>query len=115
VGIYRNEQGMRLAIQKLAEMRKRFRNIHITDHGTTFNTELVNAWEFGNMLEVAEVTAQCALNRQESRGGHSREDFPKRDDQNWLKHTLAWRRNGRIEIGYKPVVITKYAPKERVY
>jgi succinate dehydrogenase/fumarate reductase flavoprotein subunit len=79
-----------------------------------FNTELLNAWELGNMLEVAEVVAQCAVNRQESRGGHSREDFPKRDDQNWLRHTLAWQRNGKVEIGYKPVVITKYAPKERV-
>jgi len=115
VGIYRNEKGMRDAIQKLAELRKRFRHMRISDSGSIFNTELVNAWELGNMLEIAEVTAECALNRQESRGGHSREDFPKRDDQNWLKHTLAWQRDGRIEIGYKPVVITKYAPKERVY
>jgi succinate dehydrogenase / fumarate reductase flavoprotein subunit len=115
VGIYRNEKGMRAAIQKLAELRKRFRHMRISDSGSIFNTELVNAWELGNMLEIAEVTAECALNRQESRGGHSREDFPKRDDQNWLKHTLAWQRDGRIEIGYKPVVITKYAPKERVY
>jgi succinate dehydrogenase / fumarate reductase flavoprotein subunit len=115
VGIYRNEKGMRAAIGKLAELRRRFRNIHISDIGTTFNTELVNAWELGNMLEIAEVTAECALNRQESRGGHSREDFPKRDDQNWLKHTLAWQKDCRIQIGYKPVVITKYPPKERVY
>jgi aspartate oxidase len=56
-----------------------------------------------------------ALNRQESRGGHAREDFPKRDDQNWLKHTLAWKRGEKLEIGYKPVTITKYQPKERVY
>jgi succinate dehydrogenase / fumarate reductase flavoprotein subunit len=61
------------------------------------------------------VVAECALNRQESRGGHSREDFPKRDDQNWLKHTLAWKKGGQVQIGYKPVVITKYQPKERVY
>jgi succinate dehydrogenase/fumarate reductase flavoprotein subunit len=55
------------------------------------------------------------LNRQESRGGHSREDFPKRDDQNWLKHTLVWKQDGKLKIGYKPVTITKYQPKERVY
>jgi succinate dehydrogenase / fumarate reductase flavoprotein subunit len=115
VGIYRSEKGMRDAMEKLAALRRRFHNIAITDAGDIFNTELVSAWELGNMLEIAEVTAECALNRQESRGGHSREDFPKRDDQNWLKHTLAWLRNGRIEVGYKPVVITKYAPKERVY
>jgi len=115
VGIYRNEQGMRLAIGKLAQLTERFRHVHITDTGSIFNTELLNAWELGNMLEVADVIAQSAVNRQESRGGHSREDFPKRDDQNWLKHTLAWHRNGKVEIGYKPVVITKYQPKERVY
>ncbi|HET6845209.1 MAG TPA: FAD-binding protein [Anaerolineales bacterium] len=115
VGIYRNETGMREAIGKLAELRRRFGNVRITDTGSIFNTELLNAWELGNMLEIADVVAECALNRQESRGGHSREDFPKRDDVNWLKHTLAWRKNGKVELGYKPVVITKYQPKERVY
>jgi succinate dehydrogenase flavoprotein subunit len=115
VGIYRNEQGMRNAIDRLAELRRRFAQVGITDAGEIFNTELINAWELGNMLEIAELTAHCALNRKESRGGHSREDFPKRDDKDWLKHTLAWRRNGKVEVGYKPVVITKYQPKERVY
>jgi succinate dehydrogenase / fumarate reductase flavoprotein subunit len=67
------------------------------------------------MLDVAEVVTVCALNRMESRGGHSREDFPKRDDTNWLKHTLIRRKNGKLEIDYKPVTITKYQPKERVY
>jgi succinate dehydrogenase / fumarate reductase flavoprotein subunit len=115
VGIYRNEKGMRLAIEKLAELRGRFRHVGVTDTGKIFNTEMLNAWELGNMLEIADVIAACAVNRQESRGGHSREDFPNRDDQNWLKHTLAWHRNGKVELGYKPVVITKYPPKERVY
>jgi succinate dehydrogenase / fumarate reductase flavoprotein subunit len=87
----------------------------VQDTGRIFNTELLNAWELGNMLDVAEVVAVSALNRTESRGGHSREDYPNRDDQNWLKHTLAWKKNGRLEIGYKPVTITKYQPKERVY
>jgi succinate dehydrogenase/fumarate reductase flavoprotein subunit len=67
------------------------------------------------MLELAEVIARCALNRQESRGGHSREDFPERDDKNWLKHTLARKKGDRIVIDYKPVTITKYQPKARVY
>jgi succinate dehydrogenase / fumarate reductase flavoprotein subunit len=87
----------------------------MTDMGKVFNTELLNAWELGNMLDVAEVVTVCALNRTESRGGHSREDFPKRDDTNWLKHTLIRRKNGKLEIDYKPVTITKYQPKERVY
>jgi succinate dehydrogenase / fumarate reductase, flavoprotein subunit len=81
-----------------------------------FNTELLNIWELDNLLELAEVTTVAALARQESRGGHAREDFPKRDDVNWLKHSLAWlEEDGAIRLGYKPVTITKFQPKERVY
>jgi len=115
VGVYRTEEGMRRAVAKLAELRERFKEVRVSDTGSVFNTELIDHWELSNMLDVADVVASCALNRQETRGGHSREDFPTRDDQNWLKHTLAWRRDGEVEIGYKPVVITKYQPKERVY
>jgi succinate dehydrogenase / fumarate reductase flavoprotein subunit len=115
VGIYRSEKGMQEAIQKVAELQERYRRVRVSDTGRIFNTELLNMWELGNMLEIAEVVAASALNRKESRGGHSREDFPKRDDQNWLKHTLARKQNGKVEISYKPVVITKYQPKERVY
>jgi succinate dehydrogenase / fumarate reductase flavoprotein subunit len=115
VGIYRNEKGMQEAIQKVRALKERFKHVRVSDTGKIFNTELLNAWELGNMLEVAEVVAECALNRKESRGGHSREDFPKRDDQDWLKHTLAWHKDGKTTIDYKPVVITKYQPKERVY
>ncbi len=115
VGIYRNEKGMRIAIEKIRELKERYKEVKVTDTGKIFNTEMLNAWELGCMLDAAEVTAECALNRQESRGGHSREDFPDRDDANWLKHTLAWRKDGRIVIDYKPVTITKYQPKARVY
>ncbi len=115
VGIYRNERGMRFAIEKIHELKERYKHIRVRDTGRIFNTELLNAWELGNLLDVAEVVAESALNRTESRGGHSREDYPDRDDQNWLKHTLIWKRNGHTEISYKPVVITKYPPKERVY
>ncbi|MEW6285179.1 MAG: FAD-dependent oxidoreductase [Chloroflexota bacterium] len=115
VGIYRNEKGMKLALEKIAEWKERYKHIKVRDTGRIFNTELLNAWELGNMLDVAEVVAASALNRQESRGGHSREDFPKRDDANWLKHTLVWKQDGKIKIDYKPVTITKYQPKERVY
>jgi succinate dehydrogenase / fumarate reductase flavoprotein subunit len=89
--------------------------VKVQDTGRIFNTELLNTWELGNMLEIAEVVAASALNRKESRGGHSREDYPNRDDANWLKHTLIWSKNGKLEIGYKPVTITKYQPKARVY
>ncbi len=115
VGIYRSEKGMKLAIQKIQEWKERYKQVKVSDAGRIFNTELLNAWELGNMLEIAEVVAECALNRKESRGGHSREDFPNRDDQNWLKHTLAWKKDGKVALGYKPVVITKHKPKERVY
>ena len=115
VGVYRTEQSMQAAVQKIHDLKDRFQHIRVVDTGRIFNTELLNAWELGNLLDVAEVVAVSALNRKESRGGHSREDYPKRDDQNWLKHTLARRVDGKFEITYKPVVITKYQPKERVY
>jgi len=115
VGIYRTGKGMEEAIDKVKELKDRYRKVRVTDTGRVFNTELLNAWELGNMLEVSDVTAQCALNRTESRGGHSREDFAKRDDQNWLRHTLAVVTNGKVEVSYKPVTITKYQPKERTY
>ncbi len=115
VGIYRSEKGMRVAIEKIRELKERFKEVKVTDTGRIFNTEMLNAWELGCMLEIAEVIGECALNRQESRGGHSREDFPNRDDVNWLKHTLAWHKDDKTIIDYKPVTITKYQPKARVY
>ncbi len=115
VGIYRNEKDMQAALDKVRELKERFKNVGVTDTGKIFNTELLNAWELGNLLDIAEVVAVSALNRKESRGGHSREDYPERDDANWLKHTLIARKNGKLEINYKPVVITKHQPKARVY
>lgn len=115
VGIYRSGTIMESALDKVLELKERFKHIHVTDTGKIFNTELLNAWELGNMLDVAELVTVCAMNRTESRGGHSREDYPNRDDEHWLKHTLAWKENGKVQIGYKPVVITKYQPKARVY
>ena len=115
VGIYRNGAIMESALDKVLELKDRFKHVHVTDTGKIFNTELLNAWELGNMLDVAELVTVCAMNRTESRGGHSREDYPQRDDEHWLKHTLAWKEDGKVQIGYKPVVITKYQPKARVY
>jgi succinate dehydrogenase / fumarate reductase flavoprotein subunit len=115
VGIYRNEKGMQVALAKVKELQARFKEVCVKDAGRIFNTELLNAWELGNMLEVSEVVTECALNRKESRGGHSREDYAERDDKDWLKHTLVWKENGNVKIDYKPVVITKYQPKKRVY
>jgi len=80
-----------------------------------FNTDLYEAWELGCLLDLAQVTAFSALTRTESRGAHYREDFPKRDDANWLKHTFVTRRNGVLETAYRPVTITRFQPMERKY
>jgi succinate dehydrogenase / fumarate reductase flavoprotein subunit len=115
VGVFRTEVDMQQALDKVRELKGRLKQVRKPDTGRVFNTEVVNIWELGNLLDLAEVTTVSALARQESRGGHAREDFPKRDDANWLRHTLAWMENGDIRLGYKPVVITKWQPKERTY
>jgi succinate dehydrogenase / fumarate reductase flavoprotein subunit len=115
VGVFREEPGLKEAVNKLKDLKERYQHITIDDKGKRFNTDLLEAWELGALLEVAEVTAVAALNRTESRGGHYREDYPKRDDDNWLMHSLAYRKDGKIELCYKPVTITEYEPKERVY
>jgi len=115
VGVFRTAEGMQLALDKVRELQERFKKVQVGDRGKIFNTDLLNTWELGNLLELAEVTAASALSRQESRGAHAREDYPRRDDANWLKHTLAWKEDCKIRLGYKPVEITKYEPKERVY
>lgn len=102
--------------EKLFELRQRFQNVVIQDRSTVFNTDLMEALELGFLLDVAEATVAAALARSESRGAHFREDFPQRDDQNWLKHSLAYRgADGKIEFKYKPVTITRFEPKERKY
>ena len=116
VGVFREASALEKAISTVRELQETYRkDLTIDDRGSRYNTDLLEAWEVGCQLDLAEVTAVSALARQESRGGHSREDFPKRDDANWLKHTLAHQAGGRITLDYKPVVITKYQPKERVY
>jgi succinate dehydrogenase / fumarate reductase flavoprotein subunit len=116
VGIYRTGEGMTAALEKVRELKARFADVVVMDRGRQFNTDLLEAWELGNLLDLAEVTTLSALNRTESRGAHMREDYGKRDDENWLKHTLVTRQpDGSLDISYKPVVITKFQPKERVY
>ena len=116
VGMFRTGEGMQSTLETVRELRERFKHIPLHDEGKIFNTEMINLWELGNLLEIAEVVTVSALARTESRGAHARDDYPKRDDVNWLKHTLSWvKPNGEIELRYKPVVITKYQPKERVY
>jgi succinate dehydrogenase / fumarate reductase flavoprotein subunit len=117
VGVFRTDEMMSEAVEKLGELRDGYRNgIQIDDKGKQFNSDLLEAWELGCLLELAEVTAVSALNRTESRGGHARDDYPKRDDASWLKHTLCAKvGGGEYHIEYKPVVLGRYQPKERVY
>ena len=116
VGIYRTGAGMTAALAKVRELKERFRRVQVMDRGRRFNTDLLEAWELGSLLDLAEVTTVSALNRTESRGAHMREDFETRDDAAWLKHTLVTRgEGGGLDISYKPVTITRFQPKERVY
>ncbi len=115
VGVFRTEEGMADALRVVRELKERFKHIQVDDRGKIFNTNLLQTWELGNLLDLAEVTTVSALARQESRGGHAREDFPKRDDVSWLKHTLATLKPNGVELNYKSVTITRFEPKERVY
>jgi succinate dehydrogenase / fumarate reductase flavoprotein subunit len=115
-GIFRDAKGLQSALDRIGELREKYKTVVIDDKGSQFNTDLLEAIELGNLLDTAHVTLECALNRTESRGGHSREDFPDRNDHNWLKHTFAYKDGeGKPKLEYRPVAITKYQPKKRVY
>ncbi|MFE1510673.1 succinate dehydrogenase flavoprotein subunit [Streptomyces sp. NPDC058726] len=120
VMVFRTEQTIKTAVEKIAELRARYRNVAIQDKGKRFNTDLLEAVELGNLLDLAEVMAVSALARKESRGGHYREDYPNRDDINFMRHTMAYREVGAdgsetVRLDYKPVVQTRYQPMERKY
>ncbi len=115
VGVFRNSTLLDEAQKTLAELQARYQNVALQDRTRKFNTELLEALELGYLLDLAEATAVSAAARTESRGAHAREDFPNRDDKNWLKHTLIYKKGGKTELKFKPVVITRYQPKERKY
>jgi succinate dehydrogenase / fumarate reductase flavoprotein subunit len=97
-------------------LRERFAKVRVMDEGKKFNLNLLEALELSNMLEYSELIVDGGLARQESRGAHFRTDYPTRDDENWMKHTLAFRtEDGGHELRYKPVTFTRFEPEERKY
>ncbi len=115
VGIYRKGPDMQEAVERIKELRQDYFQIKISQNTKTFNTHLLDILELGNLLDLAYISAFSALNREESRGAHSREDFPDRNDDEWLKHTLSWLEGNSVKIGYKPVDISRWKPKPRKY
>lgn len=115
-GIFRDKEKLEGLIQRMPEFRERARNVHLDDRGKVFNTELIEAIEVVNQIDYSQVIVEGALARAESRGAHFRNDFPKRNDTEWMKHTIAFRKpDGSAELKYKPVTVTSYQPMERKY
>lgn len=113
--VYRTEESLNEALDKIAELRQRYQHIAIQDQGARFNTDLLEAVELGFLLDLAEVLAYTARERRESRGGHFREDFETRDDKKFMVHSMAYKQGDKIKLGWKPVTITNYPPMERKY
>jgi len=116
-GIFRNDNDLREMIELIKQYKERYARISVQDKATVFNTDLLETIELENLLDLAEATCVSALNRTESRGAHSREDFTVRDDVNWMKHTFIrkGKETGETTIDYKPVVKTRFEPQERKY
>src|SRR5260370_40224436 len=115
-GVFRTREGLEKLTRQLSGLRDRFEKIKIEDSSRTFNTELTAALELDFMIEVSETIAHSALAREESRGAHSRRDFPERDDAKWLKHTIALPADGVApKLEYSEVRITHFKPQARTY
>jgi succinate dehydrogenase / fumarate reductase flavoprotein subunit len=117
--VFRTEETLKQALTDIHALKERYSRITVHDKGKRYNSDLLEAIELGFLLELAEVTVVGALNRKESRGGHAREDYPNRDDTNYLRHTMAYKEGDEllsdIRLDYKPVVQTRYEPMERKY
>jgi succinate dehydrogenase / fumarate reductase flavoprotein subunit len=115
MSVYRNAEKMKKGLEKIRELKERYKKITVKDKSRAYNTDLIFALEFGSMLDIAEVCVEGGLRREESRGGHARTDFTQRDDDKWLKHTLAYYTPDGPRFDYSPVTITTWKPVERKY
>jgi succinate dehydrogenase / fumarate reductase flavoprotein subunit len=115
VGVFRTAPMMAAAVAGVAQIKERYARVRVRDTGRVFNTDLLEARELGYLIDCAEAMATSAISRTESRGAHSRDDYPERDDVNFLAHTLAYRGEAGPSLRYKPVTITRFEPKPRVY
>ncbi len=114
-GVFRDETGLKEALNKVYEIKDRYKNVVIEDKSDMFNTELQSVFELGSIITLAETIVLGALNRRESRGAHFRLDYDKRNDEEWLKHSIFFIKDGEIKIDYKDVTITRFQPTERKY
>jgi succinate dehydrogenase / fumarate reductase flavoprotein subunit len=114
-GVYRTGEEMSAGLKKVRELKQRYEKIYVADKGSVYNTNLINAMEIQNLIDLAEMLLMSAVVREESRGGHARYDFPNRDDEKWLKHTLVSYTKEGPKLSYKPVTITTWKPVERKY
>ncbi|HAC62098.1 MAG TPA: succinate dehydrogenase/fumarate reductase flavoprotein subunit [Cyanothece sp. UBA12306] len=114
-GVFRNEDSMQEGLNQIQQLKQQYEQVYLDDQDTCWNTELIEAMELQSIMAVGEIILTSALNRQESRGAHSREDYTKRDDPNFLKHTLAYYSSAGIDVQYMPVVVNMFEPKERKY
>jgi succinate dehydrogenase / fumarate reductase flavoprotein subunit len=117
--VFRTEDSLKQALTDIHALKDRYTRITVQDKGKRYNSDLLEALELGFLLELADVTVVGALNRKESRGGHARDDYPDRDDVNFMRHTMAYKEGAElisdIRLDFKPVVQTRYEPMERKY
>ena len=113
--VFRHQEDLQKAVSAIEALEERYQHVSIQNRGPRFNTDLLEALELESLLGLARAILVSAVARKESRGAHFREDFPERDDESWLKHTLVQKTDDTPRIFYKPVTITRFQPKARVY
>jgi succinate dehydrogenase / fumarate reductase flavoprotein subunit len=113
--VFRNQAGLEKALEEVRNLKARYEEVIMDQQGAKYNYDLLDALELESLLGLGEAILVSALARQESRGAHFREDYPQRDDRNWLKHTLIQKTDQGPQVFFKPVTVTRYKPEARVY